>query len=86
MSALEKIYDAANELTECSHDLANIARALHAVGLTKLADDLSDIGAAVANNSKAIRDAYGAEVAGSVRRPEQATSNMVSAALAVAQR
>lgn len=80
-TTLDAIFNATNELTECSHDLANIARALHIVGLEKLADDIASIGAIVSNNAKAVRDAYGKEVCGAVRRADQSTANMVNAAI-----
>lgn len=83
-TTLDAIFNATSELTECGHDLASISRALHIVGLEKLADDIASIGASISNNAKAVRDAYSKDVCEAVRRADQYTANMVNASTSAA--
>lgn len=54
----EIFQNAIDELHDSGEQLASIARALVRLGLKELANEIGDIGADVANNAKAARDAW----------------------------
>jgi len=79
---IDMIHDGARVVTILSHDLLNIARCLHRVGLSTLADELSEISRDLEKASKDIRSGYSLDLTQQFRRSEEATSNLLHAALA----
>lgn len=79
---LDMIHDGTHVVTHASLDLRNIAKCLHRVGMTSLADELAEIADALEVASKDIRGGYSMDLKQQLRRSEETTANVLNAALA----
>lgn len=80
---IDPLFEADYVLRECKADLAALARALHMVGNEKLADRLATIATDINGATVLMGEGRDLALGRVVRGAEQATANMVNAALAV---
>jgi hypothetical protein len=79
---LDMIHDGTHVVTYASLDLRSVAKCLHRVGMTSLADELAEIADALEIASRDIRGGYTMDLSRQLRRSEEATSNVLHAAVA----
>lgn len=82
-SYLDTMRDERNKIEYSAMELEALSRAFYATGNVVMGGTLALISAGLLENSKNIDKAVGQELSDQLRRSQEATKNMVSAALAM---
>lgn len=83
-TAHDKLCDAMNILTGSKHQLLSLAAAFGETGNERMEVVLRELAIAIAKANELVRAGTGEAISNMVRSTEQASANMIGAALAVA--
>lgn len=78
---IDRFFTVQDELRGVSRELEFLARAFAATGNERMADQLFELGESVKNCTKAVGDYQTRELNDRIKQGEQATQNMLAAAL-----